>query len=150
MIRVLVVDDDLGYRRGLEFLLSQSGHDVRTASSGEEAIALGQSFRPDVLVVDWSLHGRFTGLDVAKELTRANPALKAILTSGFASGDLRMMTASVSLFRILEKPFDPRELLAAVSQAAALLAPDAAPAGGEGPTPTGGESSTTQSADPPR
>ena len=125
MIKVLVVDDDPGYRHGVEFLLSSAGQEVRTVATGDEAIALSQSFRPDVLVVDWSLRGKLTGLDTANEIARTIPALKTILTSKLASDDLRKMTAGSNFFRIFEKPFDPRELLAAVQQAAASKSPAA-------------------------
>ncbi len=123
MVKVLVVDDEVGYRRGLEHVLSRAGHEVRTAPGSDEAILLGQSFAPDILVVDWLLQNRGNGLDLARELTNTNPALKTILMTACASDDLRFVMERASVFRVIEKPFDPRELVAAVQEAAGIEPP---------------------------
>jgi DNA-binding response OmpR family regulator len=137
MVKVLVIDDEPGYRRGLEYLLAQAGYDVRTVAGGDEAIALGQAFQPEVLIVDWLLRSKRTGLDVALELTRTNPDLKTILMSGCASDDLRFVTARASVFRIIEKPFEPRELMAAVREAAGLGTSEDTPKPTDPPTAGG-------------
>jgi two-component system response regulator AtoC len=40
--RVLVVDDESNMRRVLEIMLHKMGHETRTASDGQEALALTQ------------------------------------------------------------------------------------------------------------
>ena len=57
-LKVLLVDDQPGYRRRAVDALSSQGCDVRTAADGREAIALGSGYRPDVIVSAWMLEGR--------------------------------------------------------------------------------------------
>lgn len=134
VMKVLVVDDEVGYRRGLEYVLSRAGHEVRTAPGSDEALVLGQSFVPDILVVDWLLQNRGNGLDLARELTKTNPALKTILMTACASDDLRFVMERASVFRVIEKPFDPRELVSAVQEAAGIN-PQGGARGPAGPPP---------------
>lgn len=70
-IRVLVVDDHLVVREGLQHLLgSTSGFEVvGTAADGDEAIRLARALQPNVVLLDLGLPGK-SGLDVISELAR--------------------------------------------------------------------------------
>lgn len=113
-IKVLVVDDEESYRDSLVWLIKGEGLDVESATSGREAIELGKSFLPDVLVVDWMLGDRIDGLRVATEIGKACPGLKTIVISGYPSTELRERVERAGVWAFLEKPFtldDIRELL---------------------------------------
>ena len=49
---VLVIDDDQDLRRVLMLALTDEGYTVRAAPNGRDALALLESWRPDVILLD--------------------------------------------------------------------------------------------------
>ncbi len=74
--RILVVDDDPDIRVLARQALTQDGHSVIEAASGEEGLALIESWGPDLLVLDLLMPGQ-GGLEVLKIL-RSRPATAAL------------------------------------------------------------------------
>jgi DNA-binding response OmpR family regulator len=52
MPKVLIVEDDSGARRMIEFTLQQEGFEVITAANGREGLERAQNEQPDVIVMD--------------------------------------------------------------------------------------------------
>ena len=71
LAQVLVVDDDPDRLRLTSKLLAQAGHEILTASTGEEALARARAERPELVVLDVALPG-VNGLEVWRRL-RADP-----------------------------------------------------------------------------
>lgn len=74
--RVLVVDDHRDAARILSLMLDTLGHDVRTATSGEQALSEVSQFHPDVVLLDIGLP-KLDGYEVARRL-RARPECKGL------------------------------------------------------------------------
>src|SRR3712207_9008476 len=55
--RLLVVDDEPNIRELLSASLRYAGFEVATAADGQQALALADSFRPDLLVLDVMMPG---------------------------------------------------------------------------------------------
>jgi len=69
---ILIADDDPNIRRALNFLMQREGHAVRTATDGQQALAMVAAAAPDLLLLDLMMpHGN--GYEVCRTL-RANPA----------------------------------------------------------------------------
>jgi len=119
MSKVLVVDDEAMYCEQLLLILQREGHEVRTASLGEDGIRMGLDFHPEVLVADWMLAGGCTGLRVASELQHADPGLRTIIMTGFSARDARQEARDIMVSRYLEKPFGIGEIVSAVREALA-------------------------------
>ena len=117
MAKILIVDDEPEYLEHLSRILSRQGYEVETAESAEQAIELSQRFAPDVLIADWMLRGQLDGLDVARTLDSDNPALVAIVTTGYPVSRLRGRLAESGNVLVLEKPFGADDLLAMVCKA---------------------------------
>jgi DNA-binding response OmpR family regulator len=85
MIRILVVDDEIGIRELLREILEDSGYQVTTASTAAQADMHWAQERPDLVLLDYSLPDR-DGLSLVRswELTtrRAGPV---IMLSGYAT-----------------------------------------------------------------
>lgn len=120
MARVLVVDDEPSYRTYLQKFLEQDGHEVRTAETGREAIALGTLWRPDVAILDWMLKADLHGLHVAAALRAVRPDTRIVLVTGFPSEDLRRSSEHLSDF--LTKPFGPDQIRDSVARVLATPA----------------------------
>jgi len=73
---VLVVDDDPDIRALAHLALSQDGHTVIEAASGQEALALVDGQTPDLIVLDLLMPGQ-GGLEVL-EILRSKPATAAL------------------------------------------------------------------------
>jgi DNA-binding response OmpR family regulator len=69
--RVLVVEDDPGYRRLLEIRLEQAGATSCLVAGGEEALAALETFQPTVVIADLMMPG-MDGLSLCREI-RADP-----------------------------------------------------------------------------
>src|SRR4029079_8874745 len=65
--RILIVEDEANIVVSLEFLLGQEGHQVKVATSGEEALELYPTFRPDLVLLDVMLPG-IDGFEVCRRL----------------------------------------------------------------------------------
>lgn len=114
---ILVVDDD-EHVRGLvgEMLLDQ-GHAVTTAADGPEAIALARAKTFDLVITD-TVMPTMDGFELAVELTRADPTLRVLFTSGFAAVCRDGVEGFPFAVGFLSKPFTQAELAHALSSLA--------------------------------
>ena len=78
-VGILIVDDHPIFRQGLKFLLEKDGYTVvGEGVDGMEAVRLAEKFRPDIVMLDFSMP-RLNGLDAAREIRRVSPRSKVIL-----------------------------------------------------------------------
>jgi signal transduction histidine kinase/CheY-like chemotaxis protein len=82
--RILVVDDNVDAAETLSLLLHDAGYEVRTATDAEAALAVTESFRPDLAVLDIGLPG-MDGYELANRLRAdaRNTDLKLIALTGY-------------------------------------------------------------------
>jgi diguanylate cyclase (GGDEF)-like protein len=107
---ILVVDDELFFRRLYANLLSEKGYQVETVSSGEEAVARLLHGDIDIVLTDLVMPGMdgMQILDYARKL--GNPP-DVILVTGHASVESAIQALKNGARDYLVKPFDPAELL---------------------------------------
>jgi CheY-like chemotaxis protein len=108
------VDDEAGVAEVLKLALSRAGHQVETASGGEEAVRLlraGASF--DVVVTDLGMPG-VSGSDVAAEAKKQLPDSKVLVVTGFGSDTEEKLNRLPFVDRVLKKPFSVPDLLKTV------------------------------------
>jgi CheY-like chemotaxis protein len=115
--KILVVDDERAIAETLARILEDRGYETATAYSGEAAVQMACSFRPDCLVSD-VLMGAMNGIDAAIEVSLALPCCKVLLISGNAGyGDLLEEARAKGFdFELLLKPVPPAELLLAIAR----------------------------------
>lgn len=79
-IRLLVVDDDVGFRNTLRHLLSERGDAIilGEAGDGEEALRLVETLLPDAVLMDLAMP-RMSGLEVTRRLKARWPNVAVVI-----------------------------------------------------------------------
>ena len=120
MGRIMIVEDDKAVRELLREILKRAGHEVIAASNGKEAIALYQDDpAPPDLVITNILMPEKEGLETIQEMRRDDPDIKIIAISGggqIGPADYLEIARRFGATRTFSKPFDRKELLAAVDE----------------------------------
>ena len=117
-MRVLVVDDEHLATMVIGHALSDKGYDVRIANSFTAGLELSRSFSPDLLLVDYLLSDKGTGVDVAGECWRARPDTKVLVMTGMPVDDVRRALAGIDNARLIGKPIEIDELVSIVEEMA--------------------------------
>lgn len=111
--KVLVVDDERVIADTLVIILNRSGFEATAAYSGESAVEVAETLRPDMVISDVIMMD-ISGIDAAIRIRSILPDCKILLFSGqAATADLleRARTQGHE-FEILAKPVHPQDLLA--------------------------------------
>lgn len=103
-IRILVAEDNAFFRLTLHALLEQEDdfEVVGSASSGEEAVALASSLRPDIVLMDLGLPG-MDGVRATQEVVRFAPPTRVVVLSGSSIEDGRDRALQAGAVAYLEK-----------------------------------------------
>ena len=112
---ILIMDDDEGIRLALDKLLTRMGYDVSEAPEGGAALEAYQASqkegRPfDVVILDLTVAGGHGGLQTFQELRELNPAIKAIVASGYSTDPVMAKYEEYGFAGVLSKPFSAEEL----------------------------------------
>ena len=119
MPRILVIDDDADVRGSLCKILTRAGYDVVEASDGIAGVELQHRQPADVIITDIFMPG-LDGLQTIRQLKKEGSAVKIIAVSGgdrTGTIDLREHARLMGAFKVLAKPFEMRDVLAAVKEA---------------------------------
>lgn len=116
MSRILIVDDEDGIRRVLRQLLEYEGHEVRTASSGGEALEVYPEYRPDLTFLDVKM-ARLDGLEVLVRIRELDPQALIVMISGHGTIETAVEATRRGAYDFLEKPLDTDRILLTVRNA---------------------------------
>jgi len=111
MAKILIVDDEQVYCRNLKILLERQGHQIEIAGDGIKAMAIAESFVPELLLVDWMLRSEMDGLELAILLHALIPNLSSILMTGFPAEELDQQIIQAPIATVLRKPFATEDLI---------------------------------------
>jgi DNA-binding NarL/FixJ family response regulator len=113
-LNVVIVDDHVALRRGVELLLRRNGHHVvGAADDAESAESLIMRRRPDVALIDLALP-RESGAELTRRLLQADPDVRIVLYTGTTDERqlLEGLDAGAAGFAL--KSGDPEELEEAI------------------------------------
>ncbi|MDQ2105385.1 response regulator transcription factor [Azospirillum isscasi] len=128
MARILVIDDVPAFTALLRMTLESQGHHVAEAQDGLSGLAALERERFDLAVVDMMMPG-LDGIELIRRLSARNdprpPAVIAMSggTEDFPAAFSLNLSAMHGADRLLYKPFDSAELLAAVEELLAARMP---------------------------
>jgi DNA-binding NtrC family response regulator len=114
---VLVVDDEKNMRLSLQTMLGDEGYTARAVESAEEGFALIQREKFLMVITDAHLTG-MNGYDFLARLRQTHPDLPVLMITAYATPKLAVEAIKAGAIDYLSKPFEPEELLHAVSRCA--------------------------------
>jgi len=117
---IVVIDDDAMVRDSTGGLLRSWGCNVVTAQSDQDALAIIDAHKPDLIISDFHLQNGRTGIEAIARIRNAlGPEIPALLITGDVSPE-RLRQAQQSGHQLLHKPLSPMTLRAVMSK---LLTP---------------------------
>ena len=127
-LRVLVVDDELGMRRGTARVLERQSVEladlgvavdfsVDAAADGAEAVARLRAGGIDLLLLDYKLPD-ISGLDILETIRREKIDVLTVMITAYASLEVAVSATKNGAFDFLAKPFTPEELRSVVEKSA--------------------------------
>jgi PAS domain S-box-containing protein len=117
-VRVLVVEDNPDTLDMLKFIFDESGAEVISATSVEEALDALDRFKPDVMVSDIAMPDR-DGYELIREIRSREPErggkIPAVAVTAYARAEDRVRVLAAGFQMHVAKPIDPDELIAVVA-----------------------------------
>ncbi len=114
---ILLVEDELEFRRLFALLLEAEGLEVLQAADGREALRVLEEHGQEIhlVVTDMNLPGADGTLIVSRARTAA-PDAKILAMSGYGGSDMRRAAAEAGADEFMNKPFDPPGAVKAVKR----------------------------------
>jgi DNA-binding NtrC family response regulator len=114
---ILVVDDEPTIVDGLRMTLEAEGYAVRMATSVQTALSAVAQSDAQAAIVDLMLPDG-DGIALTRELKKRDPDIQVVIVTAYGSVRKAMeATRDAGAFYVLEKPFDPDEVLGLVKTA---------------------------------
>jgi DNA-binding response OmpR family regulator len=124
--RILVVEDNTALAEGIEYNLKLEGYDVKIAESGTDAIAMAESWDPELVILDLMLPG-VDGYQVLRSIRGRGSYVPVIILSARGEEADKVRGFRLNADQYVTKPFGVVELLERVG---ALLRRSAATTNG--------------------
>jgi UDP-3-O-acyl N-acetylglucosamine deacetylase len=115
---VLIVDDEPGILTALSNILVDEGYRILTTESGEQALELYRSRRPDVVFLDIWLADK-DGLETLQAMREIDPDAAVIMMSGHGTASTAVKSIKMGAHDYLEKPLSYDQAIDAIEAALA-------------------------------
>jgi PAS domain S-box-containing protein len=106
--KVLVVDDEMGPRESLRMILKPR-YEIATADSGEAALKILSTFRPDLIFMDIKMP-QMDGIELLRRIKGADPTIEVVMITAYASLETVKNALTHGAFEYLIKPFSRQDL----------------------------------------
>lgn len=121
--RILVADDNQDLANALGKLLRLLGHEVKTAYSGREAVALSESFKPEIVFMDIAMPG-MDGYEAARKMRESGMRATLVALTGYGQDKDRVQAVEAGFSHHLVKPIGLEEIERILSGEATPLSKD--------------------------
>jgi len=122
-VNLMIVEDELRLRSNLALNIPWEENGIEVvglAASGEEALALFDRKKPDIVLLDIQMPG-MNGLELAKRIHDKDPLVKMIILSGHDNFEYARQAVNMGISKYLLKPAGDTEILNAVLEASSEL-----------------------------
>src|SRR4051795_1213088 len=106
---VLIVDDERTLARAVKAFLAEAGYEAEVAGDAEQALALLETLRPDVVFTDVRLPG-MSGIDLLRRIREFDPAIPVIIMTAYGTIEGAVEAVKLGAFDYMKKPVDLEEL----------------------------------------
>src|SRR5262245_3927143 len=113
--KILIVQDDAGFRFSVREFLQSQGYEVYEAESCLASLSVFQSFGPDVVVSDYSLPDG-NALELLPRLKSVDPDLRFLVMTKHGTIDLAVQMIKAGADQFLTKPIDLPFFLTIIQQ----------------------------------
>jgi two-component system nitrogen regulation response regulator NtrX len=115
---ILIVDDEADIREGVSGILSDEGHNTRTAKNSDEALAAIESRRPQLIFLDiWMQGSRLDGMQLLEVIKQQHPNLPVVMISGHGNLETAVQAIRLGAYDFIEKPFKADRLVLVAERA---------------------------------
>ena len=115
---ILVVDDEEDIRELVAGILSDEGHQTRTAWDSDSALASISDRVPRLVFLDiWLQGSRMDGLALLDEIKRQHPDLPVVMISGHGNIETAVSAIKRGAYDFIEKPFKSDRLILVAERA---------------------------------
>ena len=108
--RILVIDDESAIRESLRMILEYEDYGFVGASSGQEALALVQRDRPDLVLLDIKMPG-MDGMEVLRKLRALDDTLPVVMISGHGTTSTAVDAIKSGAIDFLDKPLSSERVI---------------------------------------
>ena len=109
MAKLLIVDDEAGYRKVLRAIFEDEGHDVVTASDGRAALAHLAKVKRDLIISDVRMPD-IDGIALLKQAREQDPDIGVVLMTAFGTIETAREAFKLGADDFIQKPFNNEEL----------------------------------------
>jgi two-component system, sensor histidine kinase and response regulator len=126
VIKVLVVDDEMGIRMSITRILqrltitvpeheAEVSFEVEQAETGEQALEMIKAAPPEILLLDNKLPG-ISGIEVLERMAQMNLDIHTVIITAYASIENAVRATKRGAYDMLPKPFTPAELKSTIEK----------------------------------
>jgi DNA-binding NtrC family response regulator len=115
-IKLLMVDDEIGFLNSLAKRLAKRDFDITTATEGKNAVRIAKKEMFDLAIVDMKMPG-MDGLELLKILKKRHKYLEVIILTGYGGVDSAVEAMKLGAYSYLEKPIEFDYLLKVLGDA---------------------------------
>src|SRR4051812_17286844 len=115
---ILVVDDEADIRNIVAGILDDEGHQTRTASDSDTALAAITARRPNLIFLDiWLQGSRLDGLALLDAIHADHPNMPVVIISGHGNVETAVSAIKRGAYDYIEKPFKADRLVLVAERA---------------------------------
>ncbi len=115
---ILIVDDEEDIRELVAGILSDEGHNTRTARDADEALGAIATRRPHLVFLDiWLQGSRLDGLQVLEAIQKLHRSLPVVMISGHGNIETAVSAIKLGAYDFIEKPFKADRLVLVAERA---------------------------------
>jgi CheY-like chemotaxis protein len=119
--RILIMDDEELILDVVSSMLEYLGYEVELSRNGQEALekyrAAIQGRKPfGAVIMDLTIPGSRGGKDVIQDLIKLDPAVRAIVSSGYSNDPVMSNCSEYGFKGVIKKPFKMEELSEVIGQ----------------------------------
>ena len=125
MFRTLLVEDSMGFRTTLHDMLHERFPciEILEAETGDEALSVTTSYRPDLVLMDIKLPGE-NGLELTRKIKDADDAIRIVILTSFDLPEYREVAFSHGASDFLcKETVSPGDIVSLIQQAIATQIP---------------------------